>query len=311
MGEPSTKKCDLKTSVDLGAEEQKDEGLTIALERKETVLKFLKKDLNKPLLKTYHLQVKILAKCSFYLEILPRYLPLGDQNLIPMTMSPLVDPCKFRRMKKIGTFQTKIQILLLEEFLEQLQKGRVKLKEIVQSYSISSFLTKWNYISQCLSNITGLLDNFLSMLVPGPLYMKHHLILDVGGIAIPKLQLVLTTKPPVVFDRLECKAHENWISLKWYTHGQETQTEKYDLFFQICQVQTTQHSVQESIVSISTNHLVIRHLLQDQIYEFSIRRAETSNLVYEAWHDVITLKTQQTRQSTALSHISQLQETHN
>ncbi|XP_075032710.1 fibronectin type III domain-containing protein 11 isoform X2 [Mixophyes fleayi] len=294
------RKSNLKISMTFEIEEQEDEGWRFAIKRKNTVLEFLKKEMNESLLRRYQTRVEVLRKCSFYIEILPRHLAVGDQNnfLLPITMFQLIDPWKFHRMKEIGTSQTKIQLLLLEEFLDQLHTGRVELIEMVQSYHITSFLTKWDYISQRLTQMTSLLDKFVSMLVPGRLYMKHHLISHIGCNNIPTILLVLRTKTPVMFDRKECEAHEDWVSLKWNTLGQQTQTDKYEICFK--KVETTQDSVQSVTISINTNSSEIHNLLRDQMYEFSIRRAETHTLVYEAWHDVMTLKTQanKTQQDT-------------
>ncbi|KAM4608049.1 fibronectin type III domain-containing protein 11 [Discoglossus pictus] len=294
MDPTRTSKGSPKTSVIFGVEEQEDEAWKMAQERKNIVMDFLNIDLSSALLKRHQTRVELLRKCSYYIEILPRHLALGDQNhlMLPITMFQLIDPWKFQRMKKVGTSQTKIQLILLADLLEQLHRGRAALVGMVQSYGTSSFLYKWEVVSHRLSELTSLLDNFLSLLVPGRLYIKHRLVSDIGATKIPLIRLVLRTKTPVVFDRRESRAHEDWVSLKWHSLGQQNQPEKYELCFKLHDQKMAQDASHGGTLSVSANSFEIRNLLRDRLYEFSVRRAETYTLVYEAWRDTITLQTQ-------------------
>ncbi|MEE6506461.1 hypothetical protein FKM82_007680 [Ascaphus truei] len=291
-----TSKHSPQTSVTFETEEQEDEAWNMAQERKNIVLDFLNRKLSAALLRRHQTRVQLLRKCSYYIEILPKHLALGDQNhlMLPITMFQLIDPWKFQRMKKMGTSQTEIQLLLLGYLLEQLQRGRAALVEMVESFETASFLSEWDAVSQRLSELTGLLDNFLSLLVPGQLHIKHRLVSDFGSVKIPLIWLVLRTKTPVAFDRRQSVAHEDWVSLTWHSLGQQHhhQVEKYELGCKLQELRTAQEAAHGETITVSANSFEIHNLLPDRLYEFSVRRSETYTLVYEAWHDTITLQTQ-------------------
>ncbi|XP_069507006.1 fibronectin type III domain-containing protein 11 [Ambystoma mexicanum] len=282
-----------QNSVTYGSEEQEDEAWKMCQERKNIVLEFLNSELSVSLLKRHQTRVELLKKCSYYIEILPKHLALGDQNhlMLPTTMFQLIDPWKFQRMKKVGTAQTKIQLLLLSDLLEQLKQGRGALVDHLKSYNTTSFLSGWDTVSRRLSELSGLLDNFLATLVPGRLYIKHRLVSDIGTTKIPHIRLVLRTKMPVAFDRKESVAHEDWVSLRWFSMGQHPQPEQFELRFKLLDPRSAQERNQSGGIPVTTSSFEIRNLLPNRSYEFSIKRAETYTLVYEAWHDTMTLRT--------------------
>ncbi|XP_030389318.1 fibronectin type III domain-containing protein 11 [Gopherus evgoodei] len=274
-------------------EDQENETWKMYMERKNIVLEFLHSDLSLHLLKRHHKRIELLKKCSYYIEILPKHLALGDQNhlMLPTTMFQLIDPWRFQRMKKVGTVQTKIQLLLLTDLLEQLEQGREELVHFLETYDMVTFLTRWDLVKQKLSNLSELMDNFLAMLVPGRLYVKHRLVSDVGATKIPHIRLVLSTKMPVMFDRKESVAHEDWVSLKWFITSQQSQPEQYELRFKLLEPRAQQERIQCGIMPVTSNMCEIRNLLSDRSYRFTIKRAEAYTLVYEQWRDTITLKT--------------------
>ncbi|XP_063153148.1 fibronectin type III domain-containing protein 11 [Candoia aspera] len=274
-------------------EEQGNEAWSTYLERKNVVLEFLHTDLSLHLLRRHHKRIGLLKKCSFYLEILPKHLALGDQNhlMLPTTMFQLIDPWRFQRMKRVGTVQTKIQLLLLSDLLEGLERGREELVHLLETYDMMTFLSRWDMVKQRLSKLSEQMDSFLSMLVPGRLYVKHRLVSDVGITKIPHIRLVLSTKMPVMFDRRESVAHEDWVSLKWLVTSQQSLLEQYELQFKLLEPRTPQERVHCGIMPVTSNTCEIHNLLSDRLYRFTIKRAETYTLVYEQWHDSILLKT--------------------
>ncbi|XP_069057714.1 fibronectin type III domain-containing protein 11 [Pleurodeles waltl] len=286
-------KLSSQNSVSYGTEEQEDETWKMYQERKNIILEFLNSELSITLLKRHQTRVELLKKCSYYIEILPKHLALGDQNhlMLPTTMFQLIDPWKFQRMKKVGTAQTKIQLLLLGDLLEQMKQGRVALVEQLKSYTAATFLSDWDTVSRRISELSGLMDNFLTTLVPGRLYIKHRLVSDIGTTKIPHIRLVLRTKMPVAFDRKESVAHEDWVSLRWFSMGQHSQPDQYELRFKLLDPRTPQERSQSGGIPVTSNTFEIRNLLPNRPYEFSIKRAETYTLVYEAWHDTMTLRT--------------------
>lgn len=280
-------------SVVYGGEQQENEAWNMYMERKNMVLEFLRSDLNLHLLKRHHRRIELLRKCSYYIEILPKHLALGDQNhlMLPTTMFQLIDPWRFQRMKKVGTIQTKIQLLLLSELLEQLERGREELVQFLETYDMMTFLSRWDIIRQRLSDLSEQMDNFLAMLVPGRLYVKHRLVSEVGVTKIPHIKLVLVTKMPVIFDRKESVAHEDWVNLKWFVSTQQPQLEQYELHFKLLEPRVPQEKIHCGVMAVASDTCEIHNLLSDRLYRFTIKRAETYTLVYEQWRDSISLKT--------------------
>ncbi|XP_015282256.1 PREDICTED: uncharacterized protein C20orf195 homolog, partial [Gekko japonicus] len=276
-----------------GGEEQENEAWRMYVERKNMVLEFLRSDLSPHLLKRHHRRIELLRKCSYYIEILPKHLALGDQNhlMLPTTMFQLIDPWRFQRMKKVGTIQTKIQLLLLSELLERLERGRDELVHFLETYDMAAFLSGWDVIRRRLSDLSDQMDGFLAMLVPGKLYVKHRLVSEVGVTKIPHIKLVLVTKMPVMFDRKESVAHEDWVSLKWFVSTQQPQLEQYELHFKLLEPRAPQEKVHCGVMAVASDTCEIHNLLSDRLYRFSIKRAETYTLVYEQWRDSIMLKT--------------------
>lgn len=280
-------------TVTYSGEEQESKAWNMYVERKNMVLEFLHSELTLHLLRRHHKRIELLRKCSYYIKILPKHLALGDQNhlMLPTTMFQLIDPWRFQRMKKVGTIQTKIQLLLLSELLEQLERGREELVHFLETYDMMTFLSRWDIVRQRLSDLSEQMDNFMAMMVPGRLHVKHRLVSEVGVTKIPRIKLVLITKMPVMFDRKESVAHEDWVSLKWFVSTSQPQLEQYELHFKLLQPRLPHEKLQCGIMAVAADTCDIHSLLCDRLYRFTVKRAETYTLVYEQWHDSITLKT--------------------
>ncbi|XP_036604372.1 LOW QUALITY PROTEIN: fibronectin type III domain-containing protein 11 [Trichosurus vulpecula] len=262
-------------------------------DRRNILREFLTSDLSPHLLKRHHARMELLKKCSYYIEILPKHLALGDQNplMLPSTMFQLIDPWKFQRMKKVGTAQTKIQLLLLSDLLEQLDRGRAKLVALLESHDMLPFLSCWDTVEQRLADLSAVMDNFLAMMVPGRLHIKHRLVSDIGATKIPHIRLMLSTKMPVMFDRKESVAHHDWASLRWFVTIQPTVPEQFELRFKLLEPRSQQERVQCGVIPVATCTFDIRNLLPSRTYKFTVKRAESYTLVYEPWRDSLTLKT--------------------
>nr|XP_012628529.1 fibronectin type III domain-containing protein 11 [Microcebus murinus] len=261
--------------------------------RRTALQEFLTTDLSPHLLKRHHARVQLLRKCSYYIEVLPKHLALGDQNplVLPNTMFQLIDPWKFQRMKKVGTAQTKIQLLLLGDLLEQLDRGRAELDTLLESPDPRPFLAGWGRVEQRLADLSAVMDNFLAMMVPGRLHIKHRLVSDVGATKIPHIRLMLSTKMPVMFDRKESVAHQDWVSLRWFVTIQPPAPEPFELRFKLLDPRTQQECAQRGIIPVAACTFDIRNLLPSRSYKFTIKRAESYTLVYEPWRDSLTLQT--------------------
>ncbi|XP_078006022.1 LOW QUALITY PROTEIN: fibronectin type III domain-containing protein 11 [Phascolarctos cinereus] len=262
-------------------------------DRRNILREFLTSDLSPHLLKRHHARMELLKKCSYYIEILPKHLALGDQNplMLPSTMFQLIDPWKFQRMKKVGTAQTKIQLLLLSDLLEQLDRGRAKLVALLESHDTLPFLSCWDTVEQRLADLSAVMDNFLAMMVPGRLHIKHRLVSDIGATKIPHIRLMLSTKMPVMFDRKESVAHHDWASLRWFVTIQPAVPEQFELRFKLLEPRSQQERVQCGVIPVATCTFDIRNLLPSRTYKFTVKRVESYTLVYEPWRDSLTLKT--------------------
>ncbi|XP_048205699.1 fibronectin type III domain-containing protein 11 [Perognathus longimembris pacificus] len=263
------------------------------MERRNVLREFLTTDLSPHLLKRHHARMQLLKKCSYYIEILPKHLALGDQNplVLPSALVQLIDPWKFQRMKKVGTAQTKIQLLLLGHLLEQLDRGHAELDALLESPDPRPFLAGWGLVEQQLADLSAVMDNFLAMMVPGRLHIKHRLVSDIGATKIPHIRLMLSTKMPVMFDRKESVAHQDWVSLRWFVTVQPTAPEQFELRFKLLEPRTQQECAQCGLVPVASCTFDVHNLLPNRTYKFTIKRAESYTLVYEPWRDSLTLQT--------------------
>ncbi|XP_007524486.1 fibronectin type III domain-containing protein 11 [Erinaceus europaeus] len=261
--------------------------------RRAALREFLSSDLSPHLLKRHHARMELLRKCSYYIEILPKHLALGDQNplVLPDTMFQLIDPWKFQRMKKVGTAQTQIQLLLLGDLLEQLDRGRAQLDALLESPDPRPFLAGWGLVEQRLADLSAVMDNFLAMMVPGRLHIKHRLVSDIGSTKVPHIRLMLSTKMPVMFDRKESVAHRDWVSLRWFVTIQPAVPEQFELRFKLLEPRTQQEGLQSGVIPVAACTFDVRNLLPDRSYRFTVKRAESYTLVYEPWRDSLTLHT--------------------
>ncbi|XP_011372366.1 fibronectin type III domain-containing protein 11 [Pteropus medius] len=269
------------------------EAWTTYTERRHALREFLSSGLSPQLLRRHHARMELLRKCSYHIEILPKHLALGDQNplVLPHTVFQLIDPWKFQRMKKVGTAQTKIQLLLLADLLEQLDRGRAELDALLESPDPRPFLAGWARVEQRLADLSAVMDSFLAMMVPGRLHIKHRLVSDIGATKIPHIRLMLSTKTPVMFDRKESVAHQDWVALRWFVTIQQAAAEQFELRFKLLDPRTQQECLQRAIIPVAACTFDVHNLLPNRVYKFTIKRAESYTLVYEPWQDSLTLQT--------------------
>ncbi|XP_039768730.1 fibronectin type III domain-containing protein 11 isoform X2 [Ornithorhynchus anatinus] len=290
---PNKTKPGSRPSMESLQEEPENLAWRTYMERRSSLREFLNSSLSPHLLKRHHARLELLKKCSYYIEILPKHLAPGDQNplTLPNTMFQLIDPRKFQRMKKVGTAQTQIQLLLLSDLLEQLELGRAKLARLLESHDTLPFLARWEAVEQRVADLTATMDSFLTMMVPGRLHVKHRLVADVGAAKIPHIRLMLSTKMPVVFDRQASVAHDSWASLRWFATVQPAGLERFELRFRLLEPRSPQERSQGGAIPVAACSLEVRDLLPDRAYKFTVKRAESYTLVYEPWRDSLTLRT--------------------
>ncbi|XP_006167117.1 fibronectin type III domain-containing protein 11 [Tupaia chinensis] len=262
-------------------------------ERRNALREFLTADLSPHLLQRHHARVQLLRKCSYYIEVLPKHLALGDQNplVLPSTMFQLIDPWKFQRMKQVGAAQAKIQLLLLGDLLERLDRGRAELDALLEAPDPQPFLAGWGLVERQLADLAAAMDSFLAMMVPGRLHIKHRLVSDFGATKIPHIRLMLSTRMPVMFDRKESAAHRDWARLRWFVTVHPVVPEQFELRFKLLDPRTQQECTQCGLIPVAACSFDVHNLLPDRSYKFTIKRAESCTLVYEPWRDSLTLQT--------------------
>ncbi|NXR01702.1 FND11 protein, partial [Sagittarius serpentarius] len=265
------------------------------LERRSLVLEFLRSNLSLHHLQHHQNKIELLKKCYFYLKIEPKHVNVRDQNhaMHRTSVLQLIDTYQFQRMKKVGKIQTEIQLSLLTELLEQLERGREELSCCVETCSVITFLSRWDLIMQRLSKLSEFMETLLSLQVPGKLYVKHRLVseADLGGTRLPNITLSLCTKMPLIFDRKESFAHKDWAELKWFTKNQESHLEQYELHIKLLTNGSQTEVGYGRTQIITSNRYVVQDLQPGRSYEFTIRRSHTRTCVCERWYDSITLKT--------------------
>ncbi|KGL87991.1 Uncharacterized protein C20orf195, partial [Charadrius vociferus] len=264
------------------------------LKRRNLVLQFLHSDLNLSHLQHYRNKVELLKKCCFYLEIEPKHVNVTDHNheMHHIDILEVIDPIQWERMKKVGKKQTEIQLSLLTELLEQLERGREELSCCIETCDMVSLLSGWDMIMQRLSKLSKFMETLLPLQVPGKLYVKRRLVsqADLASI-LPAIKLSLCTKTPLIFDRRESFAYKDRVKLKWFSENQESFLEPCQLHIKLLTNGNQAELGYGRLQPVSSNTCIVQDLQPGRSYEFTIRRSRTRTFVFADWHDSITLKT--------------------
>uniref|UniRef100_A0A3B4BRB5 DUF5581 domain-containing protein n=1 Tax=Pygocentrus nattereri TaxID=42514 RepID=A0A3B4BRB5_PYGNA len=162
----------------------------------------LTKRLTHALIQTYNKKLELLRRCSFYIKIIQVDHSQHDHNhASSSTVMALIDFWRFQRMKMIGNNQVKIQLALLEELLNSLSRGHEKLQAISDQKGLDEGTIEEGTIKKKISKLLQEAAEFKDVLVPRRLHLKHHLISEVSSTRVPEIQLALSIKMPVRFDK--------------------------------------------------------------------------------------------------------------
>ncbi|XP_048177992.1 fibronectin type III domain-containing protein 11 [Corvus hawaiiensis] len=265
------------------------------LRNKNLVLDFLNSDLNAHHLQYHWNKVHLLKKCYFYLKFQPRHVCVRDQNnmMIFADILQIANPCQLQKIKKVGKKQTEIQLALLTELLEQLERGREELSRYVQICDVETFLSQWDLNIKRVLKLSMFLNKLIALEEPRKLHVKHSLVsqIHLGGALHPPISFSLYTKKPPLFDRIESFACQTWVQLKWFTESQESHLERWQLEVKLVTDNSQTEPGYGRIQEVMSNPCIIDHLQPGRLYEFKVRRSDTHTLVYSQWHDCIILKT--------------------
>uniref|UniRef100_A0A663MR90 Fibronectin type III domain containing 11 n=1 Tax=Athene cunicularia TaxID=194338 RepID=A0A663MR90_ATHCN len=263
------------------------------LERRSLVLQFLHSHLSFHYLQHHQIKVELLKKCYFYLEIEPKCVNVRDNHVTHCTsILQLIDPCRLQRVKEVGRNQIQIKLSLLTELLELLEQGREELSSYVETRDVTTFLSQWDVIMQKLSTLSELMETLLSLEVPGQIYVKHRLVscVDLRHTEL-NVRISLHAKMPLIFDRNESFAQEDWAKLKWFTENQESVLEPCELLMKLLTNGSKAEPGYGMVQTVTSDTCVVHNLKPGRCYEFTVRRSDTQLLVFENWHDSMILKT--------------------
>ncbi|XP_009986734.1 PREDICTED: uncharacterized protein C20orf195 homolog [Tauraco erythrolophus] len=263
------------------------------LKRRSHVVHFLRYNLSLQYLQYHQHKAELLSKSSFYLKIEPRYVPIDENHdAACIDILELVDHCRFQRVKNLGKKQAEIQLSLLTELLEHLERGREELSWYVETCDAETFLSRWDLIEQKVGKLCESMKALVSLRVPGNLYVKDQLVSNTAleSAELPDIRLSLCTKFPLIFDRRESFAHKTWARLKWFDENQESH-EEYDLHFKLLTDESQAQAGYGRIQQFTSKVCIVRDLEPGRSYEFTVRRSNTQMFVLEKWHDHIILKT--------------------
>ncbi|XP_040186657.1 fibronectin type III domain-containing protein 11-like [Rana temporaria] len=275
------------TSVN--TEQDEGERLAAVFNYQKAYLKLIDDHLCMATLKDFEDRLDLLRKSNFFITILPKKTFTGLEYV---KTELLLHPQRYKHMKEMGTDQTKMQLFLLEKYLEEMKERRSELVEMVQANEGEFSLTKQQTLNQDLSGLGKLVNDFQNMSVRGPLHIKHQLIVTTTFHHLPSLKLFLNTKRPVTFHRSESMAFDNWTFLSWHVSGHRLLTDSFEVHFQQLNLQSNEEA-HSGVYTVEGNTLNIDNLLPEKTYQFSIRRTKTCNQVYDEWCDIITLSTRE------------------
>ncbi|KAJ7999583.1 hypothetical protein DPEC_G00195920 [Dallia pectoralis] len=241
-------------------------------------------------------KLDVLKKCSFYLEVGIEEAPLtpdGQQTQpnVYSTLLHMIDPWKFQRMKKLGHSQVLIQLSLLEGLHEQLCRAKVEMEAIA---SMSDYGDREVHrVKLRIAEVTEALAEFDRTLTLGPLHTKHRLLTDTDSAKMPPIHLRLSVRMPVTFDRSLSEAQAVSARLHWEIgDGEELRPgEHFEIHHKLLLPATAEEGSQVGMVTCEACCVQVDNLLPQKCYEFTVKRADTTSLVYGFWNDTVVLRT--------------------
>ncbi|XP_064023749.1 fibronectin type III domain-containing protein 11 [Pogoniulus pusillus] len=280
-------------SAERGQEDAEDASCQLHQERRSFVLYFLDSTLNLSELQSHQRRVEQLKKCYFYLEVEPKYVVVTEQQHF-IDIFELIDPWQFQRMKAVGKDQVRIQLALLGELLEQLERGQEELRAHTESREPGPFLAQWPRLQRRLRRLSRYAQQLRALRQPGRVAPRHRLLAPLEAqrrrIALPALRLALATKPPLLFRRDKSFADATWVRLKWCSEDQECYPEEhYEVYVRLLAGGSERSFSRFQLAS--GDSCKVEGLEPGRLYEFTVLRPATQTLVFRNWQDTITLRT--------------------
>ncbi|XP_051271007.1 fibronectin type III domain-containing protein 11-like isoform X2 [Dicentrarchus labrax] len=243
-------------------------------------------------------KLRLMQRCSYYLEILREdLLPTADQtqqvHLSDQMLWSLIDQQRLQSAMTLGNTQVKLLLTLLGMLYHEIIRGCQELETFILKYDqglvdsnmAASMQKKLQQTHQYVKDFESRMTRNL-----GPLDLQNQLILNTGNFPIPQLTVSLTVKMPVIFDRLKSCVKSNTVHLCWDVAGQQEPDEQFEIHIKSLHPTTTEHAEFTKSICQSYN-IQVKDLQPDRYYQFSVKRVDAVNLVYGQWIDTITLKT--------------------
>uniref|UniRef100_A0A665SVW9 DUF5581 domain-containing protein n=1 Tax=Echeneis naucrates TaxID=173247 RepID=A0A665SVW9_ECHNA len=235
----------------------------------------------------------LMQRGSYYLEIQCEVvLDLSDDTLWSM-----IDQQRLHAAKAMAKTQVQLLLIYLEMLYQEILKDCRELQAFVEKHSqglvdahtAASIQQRLQQTHQDLKDFERRLTKSL-----GPLNLQNPLIRDVGNILYPEISALLVIKMPVIFDR--CRSHASLTStsvyLCWEVAGQHFM--EPDEQFEIC-IKSLRPNADDNMDVMKyvceSHYIYVNQLISDRHYEFSVKRIDTTKLVYGVWTDTIILKT--------------------
>ncbi|CAK6966083.1 fibronectin type III domain-containing protein 11-like [Scomber scombrus] len=243
-------------------------------------------------------KLRLMQRSSYYLEVQHDLPPTEEQqqtlNLSDSTVLSLIDHWRLEGALTLANTQVKLLLSLLgmlyEEIIRSCRELEVFIIKCNQGLLDSDMAVS---MQEKLRQTHQYLDDFESRMTRnlGPLDLPNQLIMNTGQHPMAKLSASLAIKMPVVFDR--CKSHVTSYTAHLFWEVATQQSEELGQEFEILIKSLHPTADQGEFIKTTCQSYCIQfsNLTPDSYYQFSVKRVDVLNLVYELWTDTIILKT--------------------
>uniref|UniRef100_UPI0037E9C6F9 fibronectin type III domain-containing protein 11-like n=1 Tax=Semicossyphus pulcher TaxID=241346 RepID=UPI0037E9C6F9 len=253
--------------------------------------------------KVWQEKLLLMQRSSYYLEIQrEEYLPPTEEQenaprLSDSIVWTLIDQQRLAQAMEFANTQVKLHLALLEMLYQEILRGCCQLAGFMNKYNqglldSDAAASVQQQLQQTLQHVADYESRMCQRLYP--LNLQNQLIANTGNVLIPKLSATLAIKLPVVIDRLATCATSNSVHLCWVVTGEESKdpNQQFEIQVRILQPTIADHD-QFTKSTCQRCDVQVSNLLPDSYYQFSVRREDAVNMVYEMWTDTIVLKTQE------------------
>nr|XP_023651238.1 fibronectin type III domain-containing protein 11 [Paramormyrops kingsleyae]XP_023651239.1 fibronectin type III domain-containing protein 11 [Paramormyrops kingsleyae]XP_023651240.1 fibronectin type III domain-containing protein 11 [Paramormyrops kingsleyae]XP_023651242.1 fibronectin type III domain-containing protein 11 [Paramormyrops kingsleyae] len=240
----------------------------------------------------YRETIEIRNKCSYYINIVLEDQHRGQLDRF-LNLHSMIDPSKYLLMKEKANCQIRIQLCLLEMLYGEIRRGKEILEQIMNTYEPMTVVQDSASIQQRLDQVNQTLLDMDSVLLPGHLYVQHKLIPVTSAEQVPDVRLVFDIKMPVTFRRDGCRAQATSVQLRWHVqeHERYGPTEHFEVRYTLLNPNTAEEQQHTGPITTYYFSMQIGDLFPERSYEFSLKRVQASNLVYDLWTDTLMLTT--------------------